>query len=41
MTLEFCPILAELVRTQRITSKSGKVFDDLGVLSTVNNLLIL
>ena len=38
---EFCPVLAEIVQSNRIVGKSGKVFERLGALSSYNNLLIL
>jgi predicted O-methyltransferase YrrM len=37
----FCPELAELIRTQRAVGRTGRVFDGLGALSTVNNLQVL
>lgn len=39
--LEFCPVLAELVRSQSVTGRSGKVFRELAALSAENNLIIL
>ena len=39
--LDFCPALAEMVRSQRVVGRSGKVFDNLGAMSTLNNLVIL
>ena len=39
--LEFCPELAELVRSRRIVGKNGKVFEQLAALSSRNNLLTL
>lgn len=41
MDLSFCPVLDEMVRTQRTVGESGRVFDDLGALSTLNNLRVL
>jgi cephalosporin hydroxylase len=38
---EFCPALAEMMRTRRVTGNSGKVFDGLAALSTGSNLLTL
>lgn len=38
---EFCPTLAEMVRSQKIVGRSGRVFDQLAALSTPNNLLTL
>lgn len=38
---EFCPVLAELVRSRRIVGKTGRVFQQLGSLSSRNNLLTL
>lgn len=37
----FCPELARLLETRRVTGKSGKVFEGLAALSTTNNLLAL
>jgi hypothetical protein len=41
MDLSFCPVLDEMVRTQRTVGQSGRVFDQLGALSTLNNLQAL
>jgi predicted O-methyltransferase YrrM len=41
MDLSFCPVLDEMVRTQRTAGTSGRVFADLGALSTPNNLYVL
>lgn len=38
---EFCPVLIELLLSRQAVGKSGKVFSDLGALSTRNNLLTL
>jgi predicted O-methyltransferase YrrM len=37
--LEFCPVLSKVYSERRIVGRSGKVFEDVGALSTVNNLL--
>jgi predicted O-methyltransferase YrrM len=39
--LDFCPVLADLVRVRTITGRSGRVFEGLGALSTENNLIVL
>jgi hypothetical protein len=41
MDLSFCPVLDEMVRTQRTVGQSGRVFEQLGALSTLNNLQVL
>lgn len=41
MDFSFCPVLDEMIRTQRTVGQSGKVFESLGALSTVNNLAAL
>jgi predicted O-methyltransferase YrrM len=38
-SLDFCSSLSSLYKDQRIIGRSGKVFEELGALSTVNNLL--
>jgi predicted O-methyltransferase YrrM len=38
-SLDFCPVLSTLYRERRVVGRSGKVFEELGALSTVNNLL--
>lgn len=38
---QFCPVLAELVRSRRIVGKNGKIFEQLRALSSRNNLLTL
>jgi hypothetical protein len=38
---EYCPVLAEMVLTRRAVGKSGRVFDGLAALSTVNNLRVI
>jgi predicted O-methyltransferase YrrM len=35
---EFCPELAEMLRTRRARGRSGRIFDGLGAISTVHNL---
>ena len=37
----FCPVLADLVRTRTTVGRSGKRFEELGALSSVNNLISL
>lgn len=37
-SLEYCPVLEELVRLRQVTGKTGKEFRDIGALSTINNL---
>lgn len=39
--LSFCPELVELLSTRRVSGRSGKVFEELSALSTINNLLTL
>lgn len=39
--LQFCPVLAGIVRDRTLTGRSGRVFRDLPALSTTNNLVIL
>jgi cephalosporin hydroxylase len=41
VSLAFCPGLDEIYQTRRIVGRSGRVFENLGALSTVNNLAIL
>jgi predicted O-methyltransferase YrrM len=42
MDLSFCPVLDEMIRTQRTVGQTGRVFEELGgALSTVNNLIVL
>lgn len=41
MEFTFCPQLDELIRTQRAVGRTGRVFEGLGALSTVNNLQVL
>ena len=38
---ESCPVLLEMLATHRAIGKSGRLFEDLGALSTPNNLAIL
>lgn len=40
-SLQFCPVLAELVQSRRTIGTSGKVFNGIGALSSRNNLLTL
>jgi len=37
-TSEFCPVLAELLQTQKAVGRTGRIFEELAALSTVNNL---
>ena len=39
--LSFCPELAQLVRSQRAVGRSGRPFEGLAALSTLNNLNVL
>jgi cephalosporin hydroxylase len=41
MSLSFCPVLEEMIRTQRTVGRTGRVFEGLGAVSTVNNLQVL
>lgn len=41
MDLSFCQTLVEMVRSQRAVGQSGRVFEGLGALSTINNLTTL
>jgi predicted O-methyltransferase YrrM len=41
LEFEECPPLAELIRTNKAVGRTGKRFDGLGALSTVNNLRLL
>jgi hypothetical protein len=41
MPVEFCPVLAELLRTRRAVGKTGQVFEGLAALSTDSNLRII
>jgi len=41
MDLAFCPALAEMVQSRQAVGQSGRVFEGLGALSTVNNLHVL
>jgi predicted O-methyltransferase YrrM len=41
VTFSFCPELEDIYRSQRVVGQTGKVFDNLGSLSTPNNLLQL
>ena len=41
MSLAFCPGLDQIYQTRRIVGRSGRVFENLAALSTVNNLSIL
>src|SRR5262245_8815121 len=35
---EFCPVLAELLQTRKALGRTGRVYEDLAALSTINNL---
>lgn len=37
----FCPELVELISSRHVSGRSGKVFAELGALSTINNLITL
>jgi len=37
-TFDFCPVLAELLRTRRAVGRTGRVYEELSALSTINNL---
>lgn len=39
--LDFCPVLRDMVAERSAVGESGKHFDGMGALSTVNNLLVL
>ena len=39
--LNFCPELVELLASRRVCGRSGKVFEGLGAISTINNLVTL
>src|SRR5262245_50641340 len=41
MTTDFCPELAEMVQTRKAVGRTGRTFEGLGALSTVNNLRII
>ena len=41
MDLGFCPQLDAMVRSQTAIGESGRIFQGLGALSTVNNLMVL
>jgi len=41
MDFSFCPVLDDMIRTQRSVGQSGRVFEGLGALSCVNNLQVL
>lgn len=41
MTLAFCPVLDEIYRTRRAIGRTGRVYDQPGALSTVNNLMVI
>jgi hypothetical protein len=37
-TFDYCPVLAEMLRTRRAVGKTGRVYEGLSALSTINNL---
>ncbi len=37
----FCPVLSEIIATRRIQGRTGRLFDGIGALSSVNNLIVL
>jgi hypothetical protein len=37
-TFNFCPVLAELLRTRRAVGRNGRVYEELTARSTLNNL---
>jgi len=39
--LDFCPVLATMIATQRTATRSGEIIERLGAVSTFNNLVIL
>jgi cephalosporin hydroxylase len=39
--LTFCPVLAELLQTRRAVGRTGRVYEGLAALSTINNLHII
>lgn len=41
MDFSFCPVLDELLRTRRAVGRSGRVFEPIEAVSTVNNLHVL
>jgi hypothetical protein len=41
MDFSFCPVLDDMIRTQRTVGQSGRVFEQLGALSTINNLQVI
>ena len=41
MDFSYCPVLEEMLRTRRTVGRSGRVFEQLGALSTINNLHVL
>jgi len=40
-TFAFCPVLAETIQTNALTGRSGRRFEGLGALSSLNNLVTL
>ena len=41
MDFSFCPVLDEMLRTRRTVGQTGRIFNELGALSTANNLAML
>lgn len=39
--LDYCPALAEMARTRQTVGRSGKRFENIGALSSLNNLIVL
>ncbi|HEY6167685.1 MAG TPA: class I SAM-dependent methyltransferase [Verrucomicrobiae bacterium] len=39
--LDYCPVLAEMARTRQAFGRSGRRFEDIGALSSLNNLIVL
>jgi hypothetical protein len=37
-TFDFCPVLAELLQSRRAVERTGRVYEGLAALSTINNL---
>ena len=40
-SFEFCPTLVDILKSRRVVGRSGKVFEALGALSSLNNLFVL
>jgi hypothetical protein len=37
-TSDFCPVLTEMLQTRRAVGKTGRVYEGLPAISTINNL---